>query len=147
METVRQKLSELVNMPKKELLLYTEDSETKMIDGRTLLDYNIEEGDFMEAMRRGNEVESTTAAPTTTNAKNVPGGIRLKFQKAGLRKPIILTVSKYSTFEEIRTNLAAELKADGKKLQFNFDGERIELSETPEDLDLEDDFCIDVHEQ
>ena len=39
---------------------------------------------------------------------------------------------------------AAKFNVDYGQLQFSFDGDNIEPSDTPEELDLEDGFCIDV---
>lgn len=135
-------MSELVDVPETDLLLYTEENGIKMVDGKTLSDYDVDEGDFLEAVRRGNDVGQSSSKKLQPLE-----GIRLKFQKAGVRKPVLLTVSKYKTLKEIRHVVAAEFKADAARLSFKFDGDPLDLKETPEDLDLEDDFCIDVYEK
>ena len=129
---MREKLSEATNVPESELLLYTEDDQ-KMLDGKSLIHYGVACGDILEALRRSSE------SPIITDEV-----VSLKFQKEGLKKPLCLSVPKYSSLKEIRTKVAKILKMEEKKLFFRIDGETVDLCKTPEELELEDDICVDV---
>ncbi|CAG7829894.1 unnamed protein product [Allacma fusca] len=136
-ELVRRKLSELTDVPESELLIYNEE-DVKMVDGKTLKDYNVGEGDFLEAFRQKIEKPAHVTAAA--------GGITLKFQKSGLKRPVYLNVSKFKSLKDIRAILALELKVDERTLELHFDGEKVNMSNTPEDLEMEDDDCIDIHD-
>ncbi|CAG7723748.1 unnamed protein product [Allacma fusca] len=136
LEKVRETLGEMIDVPESELLIYTE-SEQKMVDGKTLMHYNVKCGDVLEALRKN-------ADRPVCNAQAL---ISLKFQKDGLRRPICMNVSKYSSLKEIRTSVAREIFAEEKKLLFRIDGEYVDLCKTPDELDLEDDVCVDVYEK
>ncbi len=48
------------------------------------------------------------------------------------------------SFEKIFREYAYKLKVPYERLSFSFDGARLEVSETPDSVDMEDDECIDV---
>ena len=48
------------------------------------------------------------------------------------------------TMDRLMNEYAKERHTSVDKLAFFFDGEKISPSDTPDDLDLEDSFCVDV---
>ena len=52
--------------------------------------------------------------------------------------------SQSDPLEKAMTAFAAELKLPLSRLKFSFDGEIISPSQTAEDLEMENDDCIDV---
>ena len=57
---------------------------------------------------------------------------------------IIITFSQTVPLKETLHQYAEDIGIERKKLVFEFDGERVNDESTPQDLELEDDFCIDV---
>lgn len=50
----------------------------------------------------------------------------------------------YQSFGEIIRKYALQTDSDPAKLRLQFDGEDITSDETPNELDLEDGFCLDI---
>lgn len=69
--------------------------------------------------------------------------ISIRIQSDGLKKPLDVDIEKAKKFSVLLWKIADTLKCDGEKLKLKFDGEWIDLSETPMDLDLEGGELID----
>jgi small nuclear ribonucleoprotein (snRNP)-like protein len=60
------------------------------------------------------------------------------------KKSLLITLKNNQTFKGLLQNCAAQLNMAESKLKLYFDGELINLYETPESLDLDDEACIDL---
>ncbi|GFT08070.1 rad60-SLD domain-containing protein [Nephila pilipes] len=70
--------------------------------------------------------------------------ILIKMQSNDSKKRIELYANKLDKFEEIMKNYANVRHLPLKDLIFEFDGEKINSTDTPQDLDMESGICIDV---
>lgn len=91
--------------------------------------------------------ENDSADELERNSDVSPEIIQLSFKLSRSKAPISVRVLKSHTFEQIKIML--EGATSTKIKSFRFDGDLIELNQTPTDLDLEDDDQIDtkLHEQ
>uniref|UniRef100_A0A336L7V2 CSON001602 protein n=1 Tax=Culicoides sonorensis TaxID=179676 RepID=A0A336L7V2_CULSO len=69
--------------------------------------------------------------------------IKIRLQAAKLKKPVEIYVDKTRKFSSIKFTIAETLKCDGEMLRLKFDGEIIDLAETPVDLDFDGGEMID----
>ena len=69
--------------------------------------------------------------------------ILLKIQSDKWKKPLELNIAKDQKMKVLIIKCSEELKCSAGKLKLFFDGERIDLEDTPEDLDLEGGEMID----
>lgn len=87
---------------------------------------------------------SSTSATTTSASTPTPPAeemINLKFKFPDNRTEK-LRIKKASTFQEIVAGLSKRFEIP--KLELHFDGEKLEASETPKDVDMEDEYTVDV---
>ena len=71
--------------------------------------------------------------------------IELKVQRKGFKEPLIIRFVKTEKMKIFMLKCAESLELPIEKLKFTFDGETINTSDTPSDLDLEGGECIDLH--
>ena len=70
--------------------------------------------------------------------------IEIKFRTKDRKSEVKLVIGLAERFSVVMKQYADQRGADLKSLRFVFDGEIVSPNETPEDLELEGDECIDV---
>ncbi|KAK2174570.1 hypothetical protein NP493_794g01020 [Ridgeia piscesae] len=73
-----------------------------------------------------------------------PDVLSLRVQSKDTRLRSNFLIRKTDTMDRLMNEYAKERHTSIDKLAFFFDGEKISPSDTPDDLDLEDSFCVDV---
>ena len=76
---------------------------------------------------------------------NDDGLIELKIQCADRKSVQMMRVKPDSPFEIMMKEYAAKMSTKLDAIRFVYDGEALNLLDTPEDLDLEGGECIDAH--
>lgn len=79
-----------------------------------------------------------------TDADEDDDKMKIFFQSGDGKERICLLVHKLEKMQEIVKRYSEQQKISLETLHFEFDGEKIEGTETPEDLDMESGNCIDV---
>lgn len=79
-----------------------------------------------------------------SSEENDPGSIRLKVQNAEKKGHVHIYINRYDKMQVLMEKYAKEKKVDVSTLRFHFDGEKLDPSDTPDNLDLDGDECIDV---
>lgn len=74
-----------------------------------------------------------------------PGSIRLKVQNADKKGHVHIYINRYDKMQVLMEKYAKEKKVDVRTLNFHFDGEKLDPRDTPDNLDLDGDECIDVY--
>lgn len=69
--------------------------------------------------------------------------IKVKVQAAGIKKPLLCTIDKAKKFEQCMPKIVDFFKTDQGKIKLKFDGDFINLENTPQDLDFEGGEVID----
>ncbi|XP_042888965.1 hepatoma-derived growth factor-related protein 2-like [Penaeus japonicus] len=82
---------------------------------------------------------------TESTEENNPGNIRLKVQNASKKGVVTIHINRYDKMQVLMQRYAEEKKVDLSALRFHFDGEKLDPSDTPDNLDLDGDECIDVY--
>ncbi|XP_023947114.2 uncharacterized protein LOC112052328 [Bicyclus anynana] len=78
------------------------------------------------------------------NRVKIVNGIKIKFQCQNVKKPIEVTIGSNDKLLSAMTECAEHLKVPVNKLKFEFDGDIVAGTHTPQQLDLENGDCIDV---
>lgn len=73
--------------------------------------------------------------------------ICFKVQNADRKGALNIYISRYDKMIVLMHKYADEKKVSLEKLKFYFDGEVLDPKETPVNLDLDGDECIDVYEK
>uniref|UniRef100_A0A914YV48 Ubiquitin-like domain-containing protein n=1 Tax=Panagrolaimus superbus TaxID=310955 RepID=A0A914YV48_9BILA len=73
------------------------------------------------------------------------GEIKIKLNMKKEKNPLERFIHKEMPFGEFKVKICAELKISPAKIRFFFDGEKVSDDATPEELDMEDFDCIDMH--
>uniref|UniRef100_A0A4Y0BG65 Ubiquitin-like domain-containing protein n=1 Tax=Anopheles funestus TaxID=62324 RepID=A0A4Y0BG65_ANOFN len=89
-----------------------------------------------------------TKAPDLPTALVPPSSnnncITLKIQMETRKKPLRLQIDKHQTMSVLVIKCAEELKCEPKDIKMYFDGELVDNSSKPEDLDLEGEEILDI---
>ncbi|XP_023930847.1 NFATC2-interacting protein [Lingula anatina] len=70
--------------------------------------------------------------------------IKVKVQGKDRHSVLVITIRKTNPLENLMREYASKMELEWTSLKFQFDGEDIDPKATPEDLDMEDDDCIDA---
>jgi len=147
-------VSEEVKVPSNYILLFLhEDDSTAMEDSKSLKDSGVEIAMVLEGMQIVSSTNGSIGRPPPPKRVAVvdPTMIRVKLQEAtntaSDKDSLKLDIKKTMTFKELQ-KLYAE-KCNMKDLNpdnvmFRFDGDIVDLQDTPESLDFENDECLDV---
>ncbi|KAG8180091.1 hypothetical protein JTE90_027871 [Oedothorax gibbosus] len=129
--TIFNKVAELYNLKASEILLCLEDQNIQLED--TPLSLNLKFFDIIDCI------------PFKASEEQVddPYTLLVKFQSND-KKKIEMHIHKLEKFRDFMEKYSKERDIPLKDLAFEFDGETIDGSETPEDLDMESGSCIDV---
>lgn len=127
------------NANSKDVLFTFNDRILKSDETPASLDYKIT--DFIHG--RIYQSEGTNAS---LNSKRVlgPNDIEIKLQSDKFKKPLVIVVNKKETFKVATIKCAEEMGIKPETIQFKFDGDIINLKQTPEDLDLDGGELIDL---
>lgn len=79
----------------------------------------------------------------TSSSKN-SDEIEVKFQSNKFKKPIIIMAKRKESFKVALIKCAEELNTKPNNIQLKFDGEIIDLKQTPENFDFEGGELIDI---
>ncbi|XP_022115350.2 uncharacterized protein LOC110993401 [Pieris rapae] len=123
------------NITTAKILLLYNDMILKPDDTPDKIDYKISK--FIE----GGIVNSV---PILDSIEEFGNGIELKFQCQNVKKPFIIRVQKEDKFQTAMLKCSEYFEKPFKTLKFVFDGDAIQGSMTPEELELEGGECIDV---
>nr|CAD7455098.1 unnamed protein product [Timema tahoe] len=93
-----------------------------------------------------------TAAPTGSNTRTASPArskldantLELKVQRKGVKRPMMVRMKKTDQMIVLMVQCAEQLNLPLDKLKFSFDGEDINKSDTPADLELEGGECVDL---
>jgi len=69
----------------------------------------------------------------------------IKIQTANRKQSLTVRLQRNQRFDILLTNCAEQLGVKESSLKLYFDGEQINLADTPELLDLEEEACIDLY--
>lgn len=81
---------------------------------------------------------------TTTNVVD-KDSITIKLQTKDHKKSLSISIKKTQKIKVLLMKCAEQLKVPEDKIKFQFDGEEVELTETPDSLDLEGGECFDMY--
>jgi len=70
--------------------------------------------------------------------------INFRIKQEGVRHPLTIGIKKNDKMHVLYIKIAEELKLDLNSFTLVFDGDKIELSDTIESLELEGNECIDL---
>lgn len=73
--------------------------------------------------------------------KNV---IEVKIQSATMKKPILIEINKKESLKILAIKCAEELNVKPSAIQLTFDGDELNLNQTPDDLDMEGGEILDL---
>uniref|UniRef100_A0AC34FQP0 Ubiquitin-like domain-containing protein n=1 Tax=Panagrolaimus sp. ES5 TaxID=591445 RepID=A0AC34FQP0_9BILA len=73
------------------------------------------------------------------------GEIKIKLNLKAEKNPLERFIHKEMPFGEFKVKICAELKISPAKVRFFFDGEKLSDDTTPDELDMEDFDCVDMH--
>lgn len=77
-------------------------------------------------------------------AKRDPNLINVKIQSQSFKKPIELKIMKNEPMRIVLIKLAEELKCQPSKISLKFDGDKILMDQTPNDIELEGGEIFDL---
>jgi len=141
---IRRLLAQELQLNPAELSIYFEDDfdlET-LDDTKTLKDANVGLGTVLEAHRKVS-VPDSTSGPSVKQFKD-PSLIRIKVQGVERRSELYFEIRKTDPLRQLQFLYCQKLGLAPNQVKFNFDGETVDLDETPVGLDLEGDECFDV---
>lgn len=134
------------------LLFLHEDDSTAMEDSKSLKESGVEIAMVLEGMQIVSNC-STNGSRDGPPAKRMvvvvdPTMVRVKLQQetntASNKDLIKMDIKKTMTFKELQKLYAEKFNLQPDNVMFRFDGDLVDLEETPESLDFEDDECLDV---
>ncbi|KAK3587645.1 hypothetical protein CHS0354_032853 [Potamilus streckersoni] len=85
-------------------------------------------------------------SPELNNSLGIenPDLIELCVQSCNRRNKVFIKVDKRKTMDKLMKLYADRVNVDSSKLKFFFDGEEMDITQTPESMDIENGDCIDV---
>ncbi len=140
-------MAESLNLKPSDILIYFNGEDDTFDDVKTLKDANVTLGTILEASRSVPIPAPggvTAASSTISRAPRDPDIIRLKLQSTEKSGCVTLEINKHSPLKELRAQYAIKMNLNVSQVKFKFDGEILDLDETPVDLELEGGECIDV---
>ena len=144
------KMAEIENCDASRIVMTFEDREVKRTDSPASLNLTI--ADILECLvlrdaEGGGGASSQDGTEEEEGGGETDGTIRLKIQSLDSKtgKFIVVKVKPDAPLSEMMATAAEEMAVeDRSKLIFRFDGDVIDPGSTAEDLDMEDDDCVDV---
>jgi hypothetical protein len=134
--------------------LYMNENEIPLDSWRTIKEIGLEFTTIIEALRKAHtntskEPGTSTAAYEEELPPPDPNMIPLKIQDGSSRKKtFVIYVKKTAPLTNLRELYLAKSGLEGTKtvdqIKFTFDGEVLDLTETPNSMDFEEDECLDV---
>lgn len=123
----------------KDVLFTFNDRILKADETPASLDYKIT--DFIHG-----RIFQTADSGASASSKRVlgPNDIEIKIQSDKFKKPLIIIVNKNESFKVATIKCAEEIGVKPETIQFKFDGDIINLKQTPEDLDMDGGEVIDL---
>lgn len=145
MSQLRMQLGERVSTRADDLVILDDENNEEISDNTPVTSIPSEK--VLEAFEREKPL-STNNGKSNINAKNVdPNSVIIKLQGCGGYRERYTVVIKRSTHvKQLIDDYIEKFQLHGKKFKLEFDGEDIDLTETPESLDLESGDMIDVRE-
>jgi len=131
---LRQRISKRTDTRAEEILLYL--GEDTLEDDKTLMESGVKKGDTLEAM--------TVPKSKPGCGNRDPAMLELKCQTVNRRETFHVYIRKTTSLEQLRKDVAEKLKLAPENVKLQFDGETLDLEETPESMEFEDGYCIDV---
>jgi len=115
--------------------------------GDTYLDHDLTICDIVECVVVGENVSAGTSGDPQAIVDLSPNEVSLKVQSPTSKTGQFTTlkISKKAALKDLMERFAVSENLALEKLVFRFDGEKLDPESTPEDLDMEDDDCIDVN--
>lgn len=103
-------------------------------------------GDILDAIEIAIDAEYTPQATKTnvTHTTDDPNSLKATLQDGNRKNTKELRIMKDQRFLELKENYAKLVNVDADRISFSFDGELIDDDSTPNDLDIDDEFVIDV---
>lgn len=77
-------------------------------------------------------------------AKKDPNLINVKIQSQSFKKPLLMKIMKNEPFKIVFIKLAEELKCQPGKISLKFDGDKVLMDQTPNDIELEGGEILDL---
>ncbi|ESP04725.1 hypothetical protein LOTGIDRAFT_237262 [Lottia gigantea] len=100
--------------------------------------------DIIDCHINENTSENVSDGQNLQTDYNVRNAIVLCVQSQVRNSKVDITVDKTEPIRNLLEKYAAEKQLDISKLVFKFDGDDVNPNDTPEDLDMDDNDCIDV---
>lgn len=69
---------------------------------------------------------------------------KVKVQSANSKEPVFVNLQRNQDFKSVAYECARKYEVPPENIKLYFDGEQIDLTETPDTLDLEQEACIDL---
>ncbi|XP_064620519.1 NFATC2-interacting protein-like isoform X2 [Lineus longissimus] len=137
--TVITQLADIENVPEAHCILYLKD--TTIEPFQTLSSSGITIADILQCCVQG---EVPDVALENDSFDEDDDQITVRVQSADKKITSLIRIKKNEALQKVMHYFAQERKLDLKKLRFEFDGETLKGSETPEDLEMEDGDCVDA---
>ncbi|XP_069364183.1 DNA repair protein Rad60-like [Maniola hyperantus] len=128
--------SQKENVGKDKLLFTYNNKILTCNDTPASIDYNIAK--FIDGGVVSQSIKNIVHEKTTIN------GIQIKFQCQNSKKPVEITIGKDDKVSLAMTQCAERLELPLNKLKFEFDGDIVVGTNTPQQMGLENGDCIDV---
>jgi len=133
---LRQKLAETVDLRPDDVMIFRSDDE-EFEDHMILKDCDIAVGQILECYPR---------VQLDNISYSDPDVIYIKCQGKKIRTTQKLPIKLHTPMKQLRDDYAAKMGLDPDRLKLSFDGEIIDLKDTPHMLELETGYTIDVVE-
>ncbi|KAJ8673156.1 hypothetical protein QAD02_004418 [Eretmocerus hayati] len=87
------------------------------------------------------EFKRNKGPPSSDNAE--VGGCKIKIQTTD-KKSLVITLKHEEKFSVLLNQCSEQLGIPKSKIKFFFDGEEVDITDTPDSLDLDDEACFDL---
>jgi uncharacterized protein YehS (DUF1456 family) len=135
------KLAEIENTSPELVVLTLDDRIIQSSDTPDSIGYTISK--FLSGRIVTKQIPGNSSPPKGAKKKKNANIIKIKIQIESRKKPLMLDVEKTQPMKMAFIKLSEELKCGPEQIRLRFDGEKVELSSTPEDLDFEGGEILD----
>lgn len=136
--TVMTQLSDIVGSCTEEIFLYFDEKMVQMEDTPDSLGVTV--ADILDCfIIKTKKMEAESIGECSQANK-----MTIKIQSQNTRQKLNFTVNKFSPLSSLMEDYAKQTNNVLEKLTFKFDGEIISPTDTPFELDMDDDDCLDV---
>lgn len=137
--TILSELSKMWAIPERKLLLSLNDNTITPEDTPYSISLSV-----CDIINCGMVQSTETEAAAAPSEVSDPDKLTLKFQSKDQKRKIEISVKKQTPILYLKKKYSEQTQVDVGKVVFKFDGDVLNDDDTPEELELEDGYCIDV---